>query len=263
MGTDRLVYQDRRGKIATITIDNPPLNVLSMRVAEEFEECVTDVAADPGVSVVVVTGAGERAFMAGGDIKEFPRLLGAGAEAVQEHALRMHRPFNMLGTMDKPTIASITGLALGGGCELALACDLRVAEEGAEIGLPEIKLGIFPGAGGTQRLSRIVGSSRAKQMMFTGEPISAKKAEGIGLVDRVVASGEALSAALELAQEMTRLSLPALSRIKRSVDEGTGMPLLDGLEVEARYFGEVFQTYDAREGVAAFIEKRKPDFFDR
>lgn len=263
MARESLVYREVRARIATITVDNPPLNVLSLRVVRELEECVSEVAADPEVSVAVVTGASEQAFMAGGDIKEFPDLLGTGVETVREHALLMHRPFNLLGSMHKPTIAAVNGLALGGGCELALACDLRVAEESAQLGLPEIKLGIFPGAGGTQRLSRLIGNSNAKMMMFTGEPVSAERAQSIGLVDQVVADGDALSAALELAERISRFSLPALSRIKRSVDEGTSVSLLDGLEVEARYFGEVFQTQDAREGIAAFIEKRAPDFSDR
>lgn len=258
MTQKRLVYWEKEKATAVITIDNPPLNVLSAAVVQQLEETVREVADDPDVAVVIVTGAGERSFMAGGDIKEFPQLLGTEAERVREHALRLHEPFNLLGFLDKPVIAAINGLALGGGCELALACDIRIAEEQVMIGLPEIRLGIFPGAGGTQRLARLVGGAKAKEIMFTGEPLMAEEAERIGLVNRVVPQGQAMAAARELAAKIGSLSLPALTKIKRCVDEGGHLPLREGLAVEAKYFGEVFQTEDAREGVQAFIKKRSP-----
>jgi len=157
----------------------------------------------------------------------------------------------------------LNGLTFGGGCELALACDIRIAEEHAQIGLPEIKLGLFPGGGGTQRLPRLVGEAKAKELMFTGDPISAQEAEKIRLVNRVVPSGEGLNSAKELAKRISRHSLQALSRIKKSVDEGMNHSLTEGIELEAALFAEVFQTEDIKEGVQAFIEKRKPVFQHR
>ncbi len=163
----------------------------------------------------------------------------------------------------KPTIAVLNGLTLGGGCELALACDLRVAEAQVQIGLPEVKLGLFPGAGGTQRLSRLVGNAKAKEIIFTGDPLGAIEAEKIGLVNKVVEQGCGLSEAKILASRMTRHSLQALSRIKKAINEGSEATLEQGLEIETNLFEEIFQTEDVKEGVSAFLDKRKPAFVHR
>jgi enoyl-CoA hydratase/carnithine racemase len=246
---------------AVITIDNPPLNVMSEGVARELGECVEEVAADSEVIAVIVTGAGTKAFMAGADIKEFPARMKPGAAA--ELSRQLHQVLNRLDDLPKPTIAAIRGYALGGGCELALACDMRIAGESAQLGLPEIKLGLFPGAGGTQRLPRLVGEAKAKELMFTGEPISAAEALRIGLVNRVVPDDEVLDAAKALAKTIAQRTLVSLTRIKRLVDQGAELPLKEALELEVQLFDEVFQTEDVREGVQAFLEKRAPKFRHR
>ncbi|WP_246943983.1 enoyl-CoA hydratase [Bacillus pinisoli] len=244
--------------VAIVTIDNPPLNVMSKQVALELGNIFHELSADEEVVTVLLTGAGEKAFMAGADIKEFPNLMknpDMKASIMQSHAI-----LNAIDQFEKPTIAVLNGMTFGGGCELALTCDLRIAEEHTLIGLPEIKLGLFPGGGGTQRLPRLIGEAKAKQLMFTGEPITANKAEQIGLVNEVVPTGEGVSYGLKVARQISRHSLQALSRIKKAVDEGVEMPLEAGIEREAELFTEVFQTEDIREGVTAFIEKRKPVF---
>lgn len=255
---ERLVYWRKEAEIAVLWIDNPPVNVMSLPVLEQLADTVEKIAKDPEIAVVILTGAGERAFMAGGDIKSFPRFLGAGVDEARAFAEHLQRTLNLVVDLEKPVISAINGVALGGGCELALACDIRIAEEQVQIGLPEIKLGILPGAGGTQRLPRLIGRAKAKEMMFTGEALSAQEALRIGLVNRVVPQGEALQAARELAKKIARHSKPALARIKKSVDAGVEVPLLEGLQLEAAFLGEVFQTQEAWEGIKAFIEKRVP-----
>jgi enoyl-CoA hydratase len=247
--------------IVVVTIDNPPMNVLSSQVVSELGEIFSIIAEDPEAVVVILTGAGNRAFMAGADIKEFPQLI--ESENKKEVVMRSHHVQNQIDFLPKPTIAVLNGITFGGGCELALTCDLRVAEAHAQIGLPEIKLGIFPGGGGTQRLPRLIGEAKAKELMYTGEPISAEEAERIGLVNQVVPSGEGMEAARKLAKKIAGYSLPALSRIKRAVDEGAERSLKEGIDREADLFTEVFQTEDAKEGVQAFIEKRAPRFKHR
>lgn len=252
------VHVEKTNGIAIVTIDNPPLNVLSGIVASELREVFTGIESDPEVVVAVLTGAGNKAFVAGGDIKEFPGWI--GRNDVKEIAMELHRALNHIDFLSKPTIAVLSGMALGGGCELALACDLRIAESHVEIGLPEIKLGIFPGAGGTQRLPRLIGEAKAKEMMFTGNPISAEEAMRIGLINQVVPSGEGLDVALKLARKIAGYSLQSLSRIKQAVDKGRECPLEKALELEATLFGEVFLTDDVKEGVQAFLGKRVPQF---
>ncbi|MDI3328970.1 MAG: enoyl-CoA hydratase [Alicyclobacillaceae bacterium] len=246
---------------AVITIDNPPLNVMSEAVARELGECVEEVAADGEVVAVIVTGAGTKAFMAGADIKEFPSRMKPGAAGAMSRELQ--KVLNRLDDLEKPTIAAILGYALGGGCELALACDIRIAGKSAQLGLPEIKLGLFPGAGGTQRLPRLVGEAKAKELMFTGDPISAEEALRIGLVNRVVPDDQVMEAAKDLAKTIASRTLVSLSRIKRLVDQGLERPLKEALEYEADLFDEVFQTEDVKEGVQAFLEKRAPKFKHR
>lgn len=261
--SDDLVLCNEEGRVATLTVANPPLNVLSSGVVDALGDAVARIADDPGVSVVVLTGAGNRAFVAGGDIKKFPRYLEGNADAVREGTRGLHALFGALEALDQPVIAAINGLALGGGCEMAMACDIRIAEEQAKIGLPEIKLGIFPGAGGTQRLPRLIGAAKAKEMMFTGEPLSAEAAYHAGLINKVVPQGRVLSDAQGLAARIAEVSLPALARIKRCVNEGKELNLTQGLELEKDCFAQVFQTRDAKEGVEAFIQKRPPRFLHR
>ncbi|WP_251553664.1 enoyl-CoA hydratase [Neobacillus muris] len=256
--TNSLVKMETMEHIAVVTIDNPPLNVLGSQVSKELKDIFDEIALDQEIVAVILTGAGNRAFMAGADIKEFPQSIGKPGK--KDHVLKQHEMFNQIDFLPKPTIAVLNGLAFGGGCELALTCDIRIAEDHAQLGLPEIKLGIFPGGGGTQRLPRLIGEAKAKELMFTGEPITAQEAERIGLVNKVVPTGEGMAEALAMARKMAGYSLQALSRIKKAVDEGSNLEFSKGIEREAELFAEVFLTEDVKEGVQAFIEKRKPVF---
>lgn len=244
--------------VALATIHNPPLNVMNQKVVEALRETFQTLEADRETVVIVLTGSGDKAFMAGADIKEFPQLM--NNPSMKEHVLATHAVLNQIDSCAKPTIAALNGLTLGGGCELALTCDLRIAEAHAQIGLPEIKLGLFPGGGGTQRLPRLIGVAKAKELMFMGEPVDAHTAERMGLVNHVVPSGEGLARSIQLAKKISRYSLPALSLIKRAVDGGADLAFPAAIRHEADLFTEVFQTEDIREGVQAFIEKRKPVF---
>lgn len=243
---------------AIITINNPPMNVISSQVFKELDEVFSGLKEDDAVNAVILTGQGEKVFAAGADIKEFPLLI--GQTGIQETFLETHAILHRIDQFEKPVIAMLNGLTLGGGCELVLCCDIRIAEEHVQIGLPEITLGLFPGGGGTQRLPRLIGESRAKEMMFTGEPVTAERAEKIGLVNRIAPSGEGMEMARKMAKRLGRSSLPALAFIKQAVDKGLELPLEESTNLEASYFEKVFQTEDAKEGVKAFIEKRKPAF---
>ncbi|MFV8826717.1 enoyl-CoA hydratase [Alkalihalobacterium sp. APHAB7] len=254
----QLVSLKKEAGIGIVTIDNPPLNVLSQQVVSELNEVFTAIENDDEVVTVILTGAGNKAFMAGADIKEFPQSI--GQPNMKENVMKTHEVLNHIDFLPKPTIAVLNGLTFGGGAELALTCDLRIAEEHSQLGLPEIKLGIFPGGGGTQRLPRLVGEAKAKELMFIGDPITAEEAEKIGLVNKVVPSGSGMEAAMAVAKKISGYSLQALSRIKKAVDEGTNMEFNAAIEREAELFAEVFQTEDVREGVQAFIEKRRPVF---
>lgn len=248
-------------KLAIVTVDNPPLNVLSKQVFLELSEIFKELEKNADVIAVIVTSSGNRAFVAGADIKEFPQMM--ENPTMKKESGATDSSFSAIAKFPKPTIAALNGLTFGGGCELALACDIRIAEEQIQIGLSEVKLGLFPGGGGTQRLPRLIGDAKAKELMFTGDPISAVDAERVGLVNRVVSKGEALTEAKKFAKNITRHSLQALSRIKKSVDDGLDRTLADGIALEAQLFVEVFQTEDIKEGVKAFIEKRKPVFQHR
>lgn len=244
--------------VATVTLHNGPLNVLCGDVSVDLLNCVDEIGNDPAVRAVVVTGAGERAFSAGGDIKEFPRVL--REENAEEFWKRNRVPTERLSALPHPTVAAINGLAYGGGFEITLACDLRIASVTSRFCLPEIKIGLFPDGGATQRLPRLVGASRAKLLMFLGEPITAEEAFRIGLIDRIVTGDEVVSAAQDMARRLADMPVPALRAIKTAVDEGLSMDLASGLRLEGELFNDVFQTEDAKEGINAFIEKRSPRF---
>jgi enoyl-CoA hydratase len=257
----KFIRLEKENKLAIITIDNPPLNVISKNVFKGLLEVFTELEEDNETVAVLITGAGDIAFAAGADIKEFPQMM--GNPNMKETVRESHAILNKIDHFPKPTIAVLNGMTLGGGCELALACDLRVAEAQVQIGLPEVKLGLFPGAGGTQRLSRLVGNAKAKEIIFTGDSLNAKEAEKIGLVNKVVEQGCGLTEAKNLASRMTRHSLQALSRIKKAINEGSESTLEQGLEIETNLFEEIFQTEDVKEGVSAFLDKRKPAFLHR
>ncbi len=260
--TRELVNWKQEGKTAEVVIDNPPMNVLSFKVIGEMLECCREIEETPGCCAMVMTGAGDKAFMAGANIKEFPEMLNVSG-ATYRFTEKLHEVLLFIENMRIPTIAALNGYTLGGGLELALAFDIRVASEKAMLGQPEIKLGIFPGGGGTQRLPRLVGPSRAKEIMYSGEPISAVDAKRIGLVNQVVPHGEVLSASRELAEMYARRAGTALGLIKEAVNRGLQTTLEEGLKIEMDLFDRVFQTEDAGEGVQAFIEKRDPQFKDR
>jgi len=249
------------GAITTITIDRPKsLNALNAATLDELERAVDAAGADDDVRVVILTGAGEKAFIAGADISELATLDVEGATRVAKRGQDLFRKIETLG---KPVIAAINGFALGGGCEIALACTLRVASENARIGLPEVKLGVIPGYGGTQRLPRLVGRGIALELIITGEFVKADRALAIGLVNHVTPPGELLDFCRGLANKMIAVGPLAVRAALAAVDGGLDMPLDEGLEREALAFGELFATKDAREGTAAFLEKRPAAFEGR
>ncbi|SFU82435.1 enoyl-CoA hydratase/isomerase family protein [Alicyclobacillus macrosporangiidus] len=258
MAEVRVQVQDQ---VAVLVLDNPPVNVLSRDMANRLRRAVDEAASREDIVALVVTGAGDRAFVAGADIKEFPRVM--AEDGAEDLALDLDASLDALAACPKPTIAALNGVTLGGGLELALACDFRIAEVQVQLGFPEVKLGLFPGAGGTQRLPRLIGASRAKELIFCGEPISAEEAHRMGLVNRVVETGQAVQAAVGFAQVFRARSLASLALAKRAIDEGLEMTLADGIRNEAHLFGEVFRTRDAAEGVQAFLEKRAPRFTHR
>ena len=249
---------DRDGAVAVLTVTRPAvLNALNDATISELEGAVSRLAADDEVRAVILTGAGDKAFVAGADIRELAALTPVTAEAL---AARGHALCHAIARMGKPVIAAINGYALGGGCELAMACTLRIAADTAKLGQPEISLGLLPGYGGTQRLPRLVGAGRALEMMLTGASIDADEAWRIGLVNRVVPRDELLPRTLELAQRIAAQAPVAVRCILAAVREGLGMTLADGRAHEASLFGLAAATSDWNEGTRAFLEKRRPRF---
>lgn len=238
----------RDDAVAVVTIDNPKVNALSTSVLAELLVIALELATDPP-GAVVLTG-GDRIFAAGADIDEF-----GGPEEAARVAPAFREAFDAIAAIPRATIAAIAGFALGGGCELALCCDLRIASERAKLGQPEILLGIIPGGGGTQRLARLVGPSRAKELILTGRQVSATEALAIGLVDEVVAPDDLHPRALELAAGLAAGPLHAHALAKRAIDEGLCLSLPGGLDLEAELFVKVFETDDARVGVRSFREQ--------
>ena len=246
--------------IVLLTIDRQEkLNALNPQVTEEIGQALLDVEQDEP-RAIIVTGAGDRAFVAGADISEMSSMEPLEAKRFTEIG---HAAMALLDKSPIPTIAAVNGFALGGGCELALACDIRIAAENALFGFPEVGLGILPGMGGTQRLPRLIGPALAKELIFSGRRIDAAEAKEIGLVNRVVPEGEALSAARELAAEIAANGPVAVRHAKTAANRSLDVDLISGLEYEADQFSLLFATQDAREGMGAFMEKRKPQFEGR
>lgn len=246
--------------VAVITIDNPPANALNTTMVFELTDAFRVLRERKDVRAVVLTGAGSRFFMGGAEVRELLdcRTEEQGARfSAQGHGL-----MNLVEGFDRPVIAAVNGFALGGGCELALAADFRVAAESARFGQPEAGLGVIPGAGGTQRLPRLVGKGQAKQMMMTGELISAGEALRIGLVERVVPDGELQAHVIALARKIATKGPAAIRLIKRATNEGVELPLDEALQLEMKLFGEACSSVDKDEGVNAFLEKRQPAFAD-
>ena len=255
---DENLTVERDGAVAVLTVTRPAvLNALNNRTITELEGAVSRLADDDGVRVVILTGAGDKAFIAGADIRELAALNPVSAEAL---AARGHALCHALERMGKPVIAAVNGYALGGGCELAMACTLRIAADTAKLGQPEIGLGLLPGYGGTQRLPRLVGAGRALEMTLTGDPVDAQEAWRIGLVNRVVPRAELMASTMELARRIAAQAPVAVRCILAAVRDGLGMTLADGCAHEASLFGLAAATSDWDEGTRAFLEKRRPRF---
>jgi len=246
--------------LAYLTLNRPPMNPLNSRFFEELLAAVQELAADPLVRVLIITGAGEKAFAAGADVAAMNNLDEAGMYAMGRATVRA---MQSLTGLDRPVIAAINGFALGGGLELALACDLRIASESARFGLPEINLGIIPGGGGTQRLPRLIGAGPALELMMTGDMINAARAAEIGLVHRVVPAAQLMDAAREMALKLAQKPAFALGLLKSSVYGGFNLDLPAALELEMKTFLTAFAGEDRREGFAAFLAKRTPVFSGR
>ena len=254
------ILLERRGSVAMITINRPDkLNALNIATRKELADALDELHNDPEIRVVVLTGAGEKAFVAGADINEF-----AGRTAVEQRAvMKAKSVFLTAEDFPKPLIAMINGFCLGGGCELALACDIRIASERARFGQPEINLGIIPGGGGTQRLTRLIGEGKAMQLILTGEMIDAAEAHRLGLVNEVYPAAELETKTLELASKIAEKSPVALAMAKTAVKAAARTTLREGLDQEIDLFALCFSSEDKEEGVRAFLEKRKPSFKGR
>ncbi len=246
-------------QVALLTLDRPEaMNALSFALVAELGGLLAVLDGDVNCRAIVITGAGDRAFAAGADIREL-----AGESP---HSLHETDPFAVLdgiGRMRTPVIAAVRGFALGGGCELAMACDMLVAADNIQLGQPEIRIGVIPGAGGTQRLTRAVGRARAMELILTGRRIGAAEAERLGLVTRVVPAAETVDAALELAGRIAGMPPLAVAAAKASVNAAQELTLEQGLHFERRRFEELFDTEDQREGMVAFMEKRPPAWTGR
>jgi enoyl-CoA hydratase/carnithine racemase len=253
-----LVEYHEADAIALLTLARPPVNALNGELIADLEEAVAR-AADPAVRAVVITGSPH--FAAGADITEFRAAHDAGD--VRLVSSRLTGAIRRLEQLPKPVIAAIRGFALGGGLELAMGCDFRYLSEDARVGQPEIKLGIIPGAGGTQRLPRLVGPARARELIYSGRFVDAAEALSIGLADRVLPQESLLDEAMAYARAWTKGPTVALGAAKRAINDGLGLPIDDALALEVEAFADCFVSEDAMEGTAAFLEKRDPDFKGR
>jgi enoyl-CoA hydratase len=245
--------------VAVVMLNNPPLNLVTLEMTRRLNETVKRLAEDPDARVMVLTGAGGKAFCAGSDIKEFPEMMAAGAVVPKKLALE-NEAWSRVDDFPKPTIAAVAGLAFGGGLELAVCCDLIVAEEGARVALPEIKLGVFPGSGGTVRVTRRIGEGRAKEMMFFGDPIDAATALSWGLVNRVVGKGESLRTAQAMAETLAQRPNRALQVCKVAIDLSFDVSEDEAVAQSLTLSDEVFASADCKEGVRAFFAKEPPRF---
>jgi len=257
MGYENILYQKKDG-IAYITFNRPKvLNALNNKTIDELRQALVDARDDSSVRVLILTGAGEKAFVAGADISELAQRTPVDGK---EFSVSGQGVAHLLETMGKPSICAINGFALGGGCELALCCSIRIASRNARLGQPEVKLGIIPGFGGSQRLARLCGKGVAHELCLTGEMISAEEAQRIGLVNHVYEPAELLPAAEAMAKKIIANAPLAVKYTMEAIERGIEMPQEEGLFLEATLFGLVCATEDKREGTTAFLEKRPPQF---
>jgi enoyl-CoA hydratase len=255
---DQTLQYRENDAIATIKLDRPQKkNSLNAEMRQEMERLLRDLARKTTIRAVIITG-GDDIFCAGADISEIEGT--ASAEAAYEHAREFQILFDQVESLPQPMIAAVSGYALGGGCELALAADFRIASDSARFGLPEIKIGAFPGGGGTQRLARLIGVAKAKEMILTGDPITAQEALAVGLVVKVTPKETLLAEATLLADKLAALPRLALQASKMLINRGRDVDLATGLEFEARTFASIAHSHDLAEGTKAFLEKRKPNF---
>ncbi|HQU71095.1 MAG TPA: enoyl-CoA hydratase-related protein [Calditrichia bacterium] len=244
--------------VATLTINRPTkLNALNKETLDELGDRLQELREDPAVRAIIITGNGEKAFVAGADISQFPTMDRRSGQALARHGQAI---FNKIEQMPKPVIAAVNGFALGGGCELAMACHFRIASQKALFGQPEINLGIIPGYGGTQRLPRLIGKEKALYLLLTGDHLTAEDALKAGLVDRVVPAEELMNSAGALAAKLAAKAPLAVGYILQAVYQGADRELDEALDLEADLFGDSFDTEDMKEGTTAFLEKRKPQF---
>ena len=254
---ENLVYEKRDG-IAFITFNRPKvLNALNRKTIEEFQHALLEARDDTAVRVLILTGSGDKAFVAGADINELAQQTAVNGK---EFSIFGQGVLHLLETMGKPSICAVNGFALGGGCELALSCSIRIASKNAKLGQPEVKLGIIPGYGGSQRLARLCGKGVAHELCLTGEMISAEEAQRIGLVNHVYESAELLPAAEAMAKKIIEKAPLAVKYCMEAIERGVEMPLEEGLFLEATLFGLCCATDDMREGTTAFLEKRPAVF---
>lgn len=247
-------------EIAVLTIDRPKaLNALNSETLTELNEVLTDIEGRDDVKVIILTGGGEKSFVAGADISEMVNLSAAEATSF---AMRASNPFFKLMNMRQVTIAAVNGFALGGGCEIAMACDIRIASENAKFGQPEVGLGIIPGFGGTQRLARLVGMGRAKELIFTCDTIKADEAYRIGLVNKIVPLEDLMATAKTMAEKIRSKGSYAVAVAKTAINNGYDMDIKNAVELEANLFGLTCSTHDKKEGMTAFLEKRAADLTD-
>ena len=260
MGYENLLF-DVKDQIARITFNRPSvLNALNLRTLDELADCLESVRRDDAIRVLILTGGGEKAFVAGADINELARQTPLEGK---DTALRGQGVFGRLETLGKPSIAAINGFALGGGCELALACTMRIASRNAKLGQPEVKLGVLPGYGGSQRLARLCGKGIAQELILTGDMISAEEALRIGLVNHVTEAADLLATAESIARKIIANAPLAVKYSMEAIQKGMEMPQEEGLFLEATLFGLCCATEDMREGTRAFLEKRPAKFQGR
>ncbi|QZY54758.1 short-chain-enoyl-CoA hydratase [Crassaminicella profunda] len=253
----QFIQMEQQERIAVLKLNRPKaLNALNSEVLKELECAIYNLDTDENVDVIIITGEG-KAFVAGADITEMNPL---GAEEGRVFGNLGQRVFRKIEKMEKPVIAAVNGFALGGGCELAMCCDMRIASEKAKFGQPEVGLGIIPGFSGTQRLPRLVGTAKAKELIFTGDIIKAQEAEKIGLVNKVVAPEELMNEAMDLAKRIAKNAQKAVRYANMAINRGFETDMETGIEIEANLFGLCFATKDQKEGMTAFVEKRKAEF---
>jgi len=255
-----LVQITREERLAVVTINRPPVNALNHEVLDALEGVFDQLAEDQSAGVVILTGSGEKAFVAGADINEFPKINSSNGEKLSR---RGQQVLQKIADFPAPVIAAVNGFALGGGLELALSCDIRVVSDNARVGLPEVTLGIFPGYAGTQRLPRVIATGKAKELIFTGAMIDAAEAYRIGLADHLTRAGGSLDKAREIAGAILKAGPIAVRLAKQAVNKGLEQSLEEGQKTESALFAALCDTEDQKEGAVAFLEKRPPDFKGR